>query len=65
MNVEDIQAFCKELPSVAEDIKWGNDLVFTIGGKMFCVLGVDQVPVSASLKVTDEEFDRLSTPGGI
>jgi predicted DNA-binding protein (MmcQ/YjbR family) len=64
MDVGEIQALCKELPSVQEDIKWGNDLVFSIGGKMFCVLGVDQVPVSASFKVTDEEFDELSTREG-
>lgn len=25
-------------PGVTEDIKWGCDLVFSVGGKMFCVL---------------------------
>ena len=33
MNVEEIQAICKAMPSVTEDIKWGHDLVFSIGGK--------------------------------
>jgi predicted DNA-binding protein (MmcQ/YjbR family) len=40
MNVEDIQNICRQLPAVTEDIKWGHDLVFSIGGKMFCVVGL-------------------------
>ena len=59
MNVEDIQAICKGLPAVTEDIKWGNDLVFSIGGKMFCVAGLNQSPTTASFIVTDDEFDEL------
>ena len=64
MHVEDIQALCKELPLVKEDIKWGNDLVFSIGGKMFCVVGIDQLPVSASFKVSEEEFEEVSSKEG-
>jgi predicted DNA-binding protein (MmcQ/YjbR family) len=64
MNIEDMQNICKELPSVTEDIKWGNDLVFSIGGKMFCVIGLNQSPVSASFKVTDDEFDEMSSRNG-
>ena len=64
MNIEEIQKICKALPSVTEDIKWGNDLVFSIGGKMFCVVGLNQSPVSASFKVTDDEFDEMSSREG-
>lgn len=64
MNIEDLQAICRELPSVTEDIKWEHDLVFSIGGKMFCVVGLDQSPTSASFKVTDEEFDEISSRRG-
>src|SRR3954468_18809519 len=64
MNEEDIRSFCNALPGVTEDVKWGNDLVFSIGGKMFCVVGLDQSPTSASFKVRDEEFDEISNwPG--
>lgn len=59
MNVEDIQVICKKLPFVTEDIKWRDDLVFSIGGKMFCVVGLDQVPTTASFKVRDDEFEEL------
>jgi predicted DNA-binding protein (MmcQ/YjbR family) len=59
MTIEDIQAICRQLPAVTEDIKWEHDLVFSVGGKMFCVAGLDQSPVTASFKVRDEEFEEM------
>ncbi|HLF52031.1 MmcQ/YjbR family DNA-binding protein [Flavobacterium sp.] len=59
MNIEALQQLCKSLPAVTEDIKWGNDLCFCIGGKMFCVVGLNQSPTSASFKVLDEEFEEI------
>ena len=64
MTTEDIQAICKKLPAVTEDIKWGHDLVFSIGAKMFCVVGLDQAPTSASFKVRDEDFDEMCSRRG-
>ena len=52
------------LPSVTEDIKWGNDLCFLIGGKIFCVVPLE-IPLKVSLKVTDEEYDTLTEQQGI
>lgn len=64
MTVEAIQNICRAMPGVTEDIKWGNDLVFSVGAKMFCVVGLDQSPTSASLKVSDDEFEEICTwPG--
>ena len=64
MNVEDIQNILRTMTGVTEDIKWEHDLVFSIGGKMFCVVGLDQTPTSASFKVKDEEFEEMcSLPG--
>ena len=59
MNMEEIRPFCKALPAVTEDIKWENDLVFSVGSKMFFVAGINQSPVSASFKVTDDTFDEM------
>ncbi len=59
MNIEDIQNICKALPSATEDIKWGNALVFSIGGKMFFIAGLNQSPPTASFKVTNEDFDAM------
>src|SRR3954466_3560037 len=64
MTIDDIQGICKKLPAVTEDVKWGHDLVFSIGTKMFCVVGLDQSPVTASFKVTDEEFEEMSSRPG-
>ena len=64
MNVEEIQVICKALPYVTEDIKWGHDLVFSIGGKMFCVVGLDQSPTTASFKVKEEEFEEICSRDG-
>ena len=63
MDVEILRTFCNALPAVREDIKWGNDLCFTIGEKMFCVVGLD-APHRFSFKVTDEEFEEVSTRDG-
>ena len=27
--------FCRRLPGATEDVKWGADLIFSVGGKMF------------------------------
>ena len=64
MDVESIQSICRKLPAVTEDIKWGADLVFSVGGKMFCVVGLEQSPTTASFKVTDEEFEEMSSRPG-
>lgn len=60
MDIEEIRNICQALPGVLEDIKWKHDLVFSIGGKMFCVVGLDQFPTTASIKVKDEEFEEIS-----
>lgn len=64
MNAEELRQLCLSLPHVTEDVKWGNDLCFCIGGKMFCVTGL-QTPTTASFKVRDEEFEEMSTRKGL
>ncbi|HEX9151872.1 MAG TPA: MmcQ/YjbR family DNA-binding protein [Flavobacterium sp.] len=64
MDIEDIRIICLQMSGALEDIKWEHDLAFTIGGKMFCVVGLDQLPTTASFKVKDEEFEEISNwPG--
>ncbi len=64
MNLEDIRKICRTFKGVTEDIKWGHDLVFSVGDKMFCVTGLDDVPTNATFKVTDEEFEEMSQMPG-
>lgn len=63
MDIETLQKFCLNLPAVVEDVKWGNDLVFSVGGKMFCVASLES-PFTCSFKVKDEEYDELSNRDG-
>jgi predicted DNA-binding protein (MmcQ/YjbR family) len=62
MEIEQLRRFCLSLPAVTEDIKWGNDLVFSIGSRMFCVTSLDQ-PFKYSFKVKDDEFEELCATG--
>ena len=64
MGIDDIKSICKKLPAVTEDVKWGADLCFCVGAKMFCVTGLEQTPVGVSFKVTDEEFEEVSARPG-
>ena len=64
MDIETIRNICKGLPSVTEGIKWGNDLCFMVGEKMFCVILLN-TPLKISFKVPDEEFDEISNSQGI
>ncbi|WP_026967174.1 MmcQ/YjbR family DNA-binding protein [Algoriphagus terrigena] len=64
MTIENIQSFCQQMPAVTQDIKWEHDLVFSVGAKMFCVVGLDQSPTSASFKVKDEEFEEMCNRPG-
>lgn len=59
MTLEDIRLICLSLPGTTEDVKWGHDLVFSVGGKMYIVLGLDEAPTSASFKVKDEQFEEM------
>jgi predicted DNA-binding protein (MmcQ/YjbR family) len=54
-----------ELPHVTEDVKWGNDLCFCVGEKMFCVTGLDQPNGQVSFKCTPERFAELVERDGI
>jgi predicted DNA-binding protein (MmcQ/YjbR family) len=64
MNIEDFQKICKKLNGVTQDIKWENHLCFNVGQKMFVVTSPDSVPVTASFKVNDDEFETLSGKEG-
>ena len=64
MDIESIRKICKQLPSVTEGVKWGNDLCFMVGEKMFCVAALE-TPLKISFKVTDEEFDEMTNRDGI
>jgi len=63
MNVEIIRKICLKFPATTEDIKWGADLVFSVGDKMFCATSFEQ-PFKCSFKVPDDAFDEWSAKEG-
>lgn len=65
MTVEELREICLQLKGVTEDIKWEDHLCFSVGGKMFLVCSPDNVPPSASIKVSNEDFELLTSRSGI
>jgi len=65
MDAEWVRRVCLSLPGVIEEILWGNDLVFKIAGKMFCVVSLEPGGVRLSFKVEDEAFAELVERPGI
>ena len=65
MDLSGIRSFCLSLPAVTEDIKWEQHLCFSVGAKMFLITSPYEVPVTASVKVSEDEFHTLITRAGI
>jgi len=66
MDNESVRTYCLSFPHVTEQILWGADLVFKIGGKMFAVISLE--PASdhrMSFKATPEKFAELIERDGI
>jgi len=64
MTSTDLEKLCLSLKGAKADIKWGNDLCYTVGSKMFCVTNL-QGPFFVSFKTTAEEFGELTARDGI
>jgi predicted DNA-binding protein (MmcQ/YjbR family) len=64
MTIEALQQICRAFPGVTEDIKWGADLAFCVGGKMFCVVNTEP-PHQMSFKCTPEDFGELVERPGL
>jgi predicted DNA-binding protein (MmcQ/YjbR family) len=64
MSIETVRKICRTLPGVSEDVKWGNDLVFSVGGKMFAAVDLEP-PHAIAFKCGDEAFGELIERPGI
>jgi len=64
MTIETLRAICRALPDVTEDVKWGQDLAFCIGEKMFAVVNLEP-PHQLSFKCTPESFGELTERPGL
>lgn len=59
MNLDKLRAHCLSHPGATEQIQWGADLVFKVGGKMFCVACTEPAANAMSFKCDDETFAEL------
>lgn len=59
-----IRRFVSAWPGVSEDVKWDNDLVFSVGGKMFCAMEAGSGR-GLAFKVEESRFLELTDRPGI
>src|SRR6266849_7212369 len=60
MNVDWLRELCLSFPGTTEQIQWGSDLLFKVGGKMFAVTPLEPAPVFLSFKTSPENFAELT-----
>lgn len=65
MDFEAAKVICRGFAGSTEDIKWGVDAVFSVGGKMYAVTGSEAPASGISFKVEDERFLELTDRPGI
>ena len=65
MDIEAAKQLCRSFPGCVEDVKWDENLVFTVGAKMFAITQVDASADAVSFKVEDERFLELTDRPGI
>ena len=60
MDVDWLRELCLSFPGATEQIQWGYDLLFKVGGKMFAVTPLEPAPVCLSFKASPENFAELT-----
>jgi predicted DNA-binding protein (MmcQ/YjbR family) len=65
MNIDQLRKVCLSFPGATEQIQWGDDLLFKVGGKMFAITPLEPARLWLSLKADPEEFAELTERAGI
>lgn len=65
MEIEWVRKYCLSLPHTTEQVQWGADLLFKIGGKMYALLPLEPAPIWLTFKCTEEGFAALVDQPGI
>jgi len=65
--VDWVRSFCLTLPHTTEKVQWEHDLLFCVGGKMYCVANLEPGlgPTKIAFKCTPERFAELVEFEGI
>jgi len=60
MNIESLREYCLKKPGVTEDFPFGEDtLVFRVGGKIFALTDMVNIPLQVNLKCDPETAVEL------
>src|SRR6266513_1645630 len=65
MDLDAIRAFCLSFPHSTENLQWGEELCFKVGGKLFAVVGLGSFPQRITFKCSPETFAELTEREGI
>lgn len=66
MTLDALREFCLSLPHATEDIKWGSELTFCVGGKIFAMASMKPGENGVvCFKVTPDDFVSLIEYDGI
>ena len=65
MNVDWLRDLCLSFPGATEQIQWGCDLLFKVGGKMFAITPLEPAPACLSFKASPEKFADLTERANI
>lgn len=65
MDIDSLRKLCLSFPYVTEEVQWGSDLLFKVGGKMFALAPLEPAPVCTTFKCTPEGFADLVERQGI
>jgi predicted DNA-binding protein (MmcQ/YjbR family) len=66
MTIDSVREYCLSLPHATEDLKWGDNLLFRVGGKMFALMTLEpEAEVRLSFKCTPEKYAELLEQQGI
>jgi predicted DNA-binding protein (MmcQ/YjbR family) len=60
MDIDWLRKTCIRFPNSTEQIQWGYDLVFKVGGKMFAIAPLEPARVCLTFKCSDESFAELT-----
>ncbi len=63
-SADGLLELCRRLPGTTEDVKWGDNFVFSVGGRMYALFDMPDFE-TFSLKVDPVTFDVLTTKPGI
>ncbi|MBZ5599756.1 MAG: MmcQ/YjbR family DNA-binding protein [Acidobacteriia bacterium] len=65
MDVDSLRRYCLAFPKATENLQWGDELCFKVGGKIFTMLSLDSAPQKLCFKCAPERFAELVEQEGI